>query len=925
MFRPARPSVLLCGAVALLTAGAGLTPAAAAPPAAVPSAPVAAAQSVASPRATPRVSATEVVVRYRGDADTDARSGLRRSVAARATKHLGSLGVDVLTVPDAAAAVARLSASPDVLYAEPVAYAIKSASPYDPNDAPERTEIGAEGAYASKPLTTGSTQTVAVIDDGIDQSNVDLAGKVQDGGDFSGDNSGTGGVFAYPQADNPHGTAVASVIAAAQNSAGIQGVVPRAKVRSYRVFGVGSSYASSTGIAAAIRAVATDSRNDPSLRVANLSLGFSVDTRVVRDAVADAHAINPSLLLVAAAGNDGERASNLPPLHYGLTPSYPAGYPGVLSVGASGLDSSGKWTQTGFSTKGDADVLAPGLHVETWYPAAECDNANGRTSTAPVVCQISGTSFAAPQVAGIAAQLAAVGVTGIRARTAIKASAEPAEPSSQPAVGNGSGRADATKAVTLATGTAPYAAVFVDNGAVLGSATDSRGYEAVRVDPRVGATPVAPTVSVTSGSVSAGTASTTPDKDPTTGVPAPGTATRRGTLHSPAGDSPDVRAASLAVAASGATAATVRSTPVAYVPAAAGNNGVYAVDRQTYSVRTYDPANSASSRFEMFSIGAYVQQGATFTVTMTYPKAPESYAYLDIPSTSGGTAGALSERYASLGDDNDDSTPNDMCVAQLPRTAGAHSCTITASISGRFEVTLFNAGDAGLYSISLDYATPSATVASPALVSSVRTSPSVPVTWKSSSAGVTFDVDRLSRYQTAATSNTWKRYRNGTTATSATIPSGAGSSELFRVRTVSPNGNRSAWSTVSRSVSPYDENAKYFVSYSSGWTAANRSNRWGPQIRYTNTAGASVSFKTRGYRYSVVGDRCGGCGKAQVYVDGVLKATIDTYSSTDKVRQVLWTSPVLSGGSGVTHTVKVRNLRTSGRPSLRLDGLASYR
>ena len=63
-----------------------------------------------------------------------------------------------------------------------------------------------------------------------------------------------------------------------------------------------------------------------------------------------------------------------------------------------------------------------------------------------------------------------------------------------------------------------------------------------------------------------------------------------------------------------------------------------------------------------------------------------------------------------------------------------------------------------------------------------------------------------------------------------------------------------------------------------------------------------------------------GRGKFQVYVDGVLKATVDTYAATNQPRTVVWQGAV--GGTGASSpTIKIVNLATPGRPRIDLDAV----
>jgi hypothetical protein len=55
---------------------------------------------------------------------------------------------------------------------------------------------------------------------------------------------------------------------------------------------------------------------------------------------------------------------------------------------------------------------------------------------------------------------------------------------------------------------------------------------------------------------------------------------------------------------------------------------------------------------------------------------------------------------------------------------------------------------------------------------------------------------------------------------------------------------------------------------------------------------------------------------------GAYSAAIDSYGSTTRYRQVLYTR---TGLSDATHTIKVRVVGTSGRPAVGIDGVAFLR
>jgi serine protease len=210
------------------------------------------------------------------------------------------------------------------------------------------------------------TGTIAIVDTGVDLGHPDLAAHVLPGYDFvNGDSN--------PQDDEGHGTMVTGIAAAlTDNGHGIAGVAWNARILPVKVlddFGEGTD----SDVAAGITYAA-----DHGASVINLSLGGPDQSDVLDNAVA--YARNKGAVVVAAAGNDG---LNLP--------EYPAASPGAIAVAATGQNGDFAW----FSNYGPwVDTAAPGIDITSTYLR------DGGTT--PPYATGSGTSFAAPMVAGAA-------------------------------------------------------------------------------------------------------------------------------------------------------------------------------------------------------------------------------------------------------------------------------------------------------------------------------------------------------------------------------------------------------------------------------------------------------------------------------------------------------------------------------------------
>jgi hypothetical protein len=207
---------------------------------------------------------------------------------------------------------------------------------------------------------------VTIVDSGIDGSHPEFAGRPR-----------TVALNAQTTTDARgfHGTAVASILAAPENGIGLVGVHPGVELRSWDASP--GAFFTSADVIAGIASAASLGRG-----VVNVSIGGLSRSRAEADAVADA--FRRGTIVVAAGGN--ERPEGSPP-------SYPASLPHVVTVGAT----TSSDLVAGFSSASTAlDVVAPGEGIVAAVP--ERFDPSGYRS-------VSGTSFAAPMVAGAIAWL----------------------------------------------------------------------------------------------------------------------------------------------------------------------------------------------------------------------------------------------------------------------------------------------------------------------------------------------------------------------------------------------------------------------------------------------------------------------------------------------------------------------------------------
>lgn len=220
----------------------------------------------------------------------------------------------------------------------------------------------------------GTFATAWVIDSGIELNHPDLNVDTARSRSFISD--------ASPNDTNGHGTHVAGTIAAINNTIGVVGVAPNARVVSVRVLDRRGS-GSNSGVIAGVEYVAQNGRAGD---VANMSLGGGVSA-ALDSAVQNAAATG--VRFVIAAGNSAANAANFSPARVN----------GANIYTVSSFANGDSWSS--FSNFGNppVDFAEPGSSIRsTWI--------GGSYNT------ISGTSMAAPHLAGILLR-GAVGNGGI--------------------------------------------------------------------------------------------------------------------------------------------------------------------------------------------------------------------------------------------------------------------------------------------------------------------------------------------------------------------------------------------------------------------------------------------------------------------------------------------------------------------------------
>jgi uncharacterized repeat protein (TIGR01451 family) len=349
----------------------------------------------------------EVLVKIRATASGEALSGIEQGNDVDDGKkiatfrsgtlwrlHSRSLSSEALT--------ASLQKNPNIEYVEPNYIVHVSDTPNDPSYASlwalrnagqsvanvpglAGADISAEGAWS---VTKGSAAIViGVVDTGVDYTHPDLAANIWSNPGGKGNAlcaAGTHGFNAItgtcdPRDDHYHGTHVSGTIGAVgNNSTGVVGVNWVTSIMALK-FLDRYGYGDTAGAIAAIDFAVQAKIDGVNVRVLSNSWGGTPFSKSLFDEINKAN--ENDILFVAAAGNDS--ANN------DVTAKYPASYatPNMIAVAATdNRDALAYFSNYGAQT---VHLGAPGLNIYSCYP-------NGLYAT------LSGTSMAAPHVAGVA-------------------------------------------------------------------------------------------------------------------------------------------------------------------------------------------------------------------------------------------------------------------------------------------------------------------------------------------------------------------------------------------------------------------------------------------------------------------------------------------------------------------------------------------
>jgi subtilisin len=360
----------------------------------------------------PASQASNVIVLFRDGVTPTERERIVRQSGGVATRHFRNVPASAARAE--ARARAFLERHPDVLSVVPDREVEKLGKPT--GDASVTAAQAAQvvpsgvmrvGAQPGAVAFTGAGVGVAIVDTGIDFQHGDLTVA-----------STCFTVYAACQDDEGHGTHVAGIVAAADNAIDVVGVAPNATLYAVKVLDRRGRGTDSTIMAGLDWIADHATQVTPAIRVVNMSLGRAGtldDNPALRASVQAV--VRAGVTVVVAAGNDSTLE---------VSQQVPATYPEVIAVAsttaAAGTSACGGHpspvsgdTASYFTTDGAFDSLT-GIGVSVSAPGEDREDISKSCFLKSVgilstrlgggTVRMSGTSMAAPHVAGVVALMA---------------------------------------------------------------------------------------------------------------------------------------------------------------------------------------------------------------------------------------------------------------------------------------------------------------------------------------------------------------------------------------------------------------------------------------------------------------------------------------------------------------------------------------
>jgi hypothetical protein len=214
---------------------------------------------------------------------------------------------------------------------------------------------------------------------------------------------------------------------------------------------------------------------------------------------------------------------------------------------------------------------------------------------------------------------------------------------------------------------------------------------------------------------------------------------------------------------------------------------------------------------------------------------------------------------------------------------------------------------------------PGLITAAPVIPTTLRVSVPMQLSWSAATDGMT----NVARYEIA------QQIDGGGFAESSTLAGPSTTRSLlightyqFEVRAIDVVGHVGGW-RVGPTFRAYLTQSTSSTTTSGTWHTSSSASYSGGSTRYASTSGARITFTATSARsIAIVTAKGSSRGSFKVYVDDVYRATISTYSTTTKYRQLVyqfrWSSPG-------THKIKIVVSGTAHHPRVDVDAFVVLR